>query len=220
MANLDNRTLLLETLKSMLQTSRKVAISASETNDVGLSLGLAEAETLQLIRQLDAEGYVQIEWGGAVKLLSRSESKTIHLDKGATYIGDGAFIGAGIAVGSNAMAAGAVRYFQSTSQTQMQAISDLTAAISLLTHLTGRMQSEVTPELKTLIEETRAVLPELRKDAPDKNKIKDRLDEVDKATGILSKVVTMASGASQVSPQVLDLFHKGWQAIASFIGNI
>jgi NDP-sugar pyrophosphorylase family protein len=96
-----------------------------------------------------AQGRIKVEWGGEVKLLPRSEFGTLHLERGATYVGEGAYIGAGTAIGNSAMAAGAVRNPQPTSPLQLQAIVDLTAAITLLTQSMAGAKSDAQPELKS-----------------------------------------------------------------------
>ena len=157
--------------------------------------------------------------GRRIKLLPRKDTKSVRLGKGAVYVGEGAQIGSGAAIGQYAMAAGSTRNSQSTSATQIQAIADLTAAIVLLAQYVTASESEPQADLKKLIEETRAVLPELRSATPDKGKLKDRLDIVDKATGIVSKTVTIASATVPASPLVLDLLHKGWLGISTFLGT-
>jgi len=221
MPDVDTRAFLLAALESLAKASpAKAAISAAEVNNLGHNLGLSDVDTLQIIRQLDAEGRIKVEWGGEVKFLPRSRSTTIHLERGATYVGKRASIGAGAAIGNNAIAAGAARNPQPTSPLQLQAIADFTAAITLLSQSMAGAKSDAQPELRKLIEETEAVLPQLRSKTSDKATLKDRLDEADKALGLLSKTASIASAAIPHLPKVLEMFQSGWNAVSILVGTL
>ena len=133
MLDSDIGAIFLATLESMAKASpTKDSFAAVEINAIGSNLGLADTDTLQLLRQLDAADRIVVQWGGEIKLLPRKDTKSVRLGKGAVYVGEGAQIGSGAAIGQYAMAAGSTRNSQFTSATQIQAIADLTAAIVLL----------------------------------------------------------------------------------------
>ena len=77
----------------------------------------------------------------------------------------------------------------------MQAIADLTAAITLLTSSLSNKQIDSNPQLQQLLESSKAILPELSANTPDKSLLKERLDAVDKVRGILSKTITIGTAS-------------------------
>lgn len=186
MPNADIPTIFLAALESMAKTPpTNDAFPAAEINSLGRNLGLADTDTLHLVSQLDAEGRIKVEWGGAVKLLPSKVSKSIRLGKGAVYLGEGAQVGPGTAIGHNAMAAGATRGAAFAPDAQAHAIAELAAAVTLLSQFIVTNHAEVNTELKELIQQTQAILPELRSGAASKNRFKERLDETGKTLDLI-----------------------------------
>ena len=133
-AQFDPATLLLETLRSVSEASRlPEALPASQVNRIGISRGFTDTELLRLLTSLSDSGEVELQWGGNLKVMRpRPTGHVIHLERGATLV-QNSVIGAGAAVGSNAMAAGAVRGRAAPGRrTTWMRLPNSTAAIMLM----------------------------------------------------------------------------------------
>jgi hypothetical protein len=220
MPNADTPTIFLAAMASITKASpAKDTFAAVEINAIGRNLGLTDTDTLHLIRQLDADRRIQVEWGGEVKLLPLRDPKSVRLGKGAVYIGEGAHIGSGTAIGQNAMAAGAIRNAASALSAQDQATVDLAAAITLLTQSIAAGHTVESPELKKLLQQSQVILPELRSDRADKDKMKERLEEADQALNLLTKTGAVVTAAMPHLHSALELLRSGWSAISTLLAG-
>ena len=104
--------LLLRTLNSALELALiSDELSAEQVNGLAQKLGFESQETLRLVEGLKRQDLVELHWGGKVSITGKGKSALnpaestpqVYLGKGATYVGPGAQVGAGAAVGQNAM---------------------------------------------------------------------------------------------------------------------
>jgi hypothetical protein len=217
MPDIDTRAIFLATLETIAKNSpTRDTFSSAEINDIAGHLGLTPAETLQLIRQLNTDGRVKAEWGGDVRLIPQRESKSIHLGEGAVFVGEGANVGPGTAIGANAMAAGATR---TAPADQAQAITALTAALAILTQSIAATPTQAHPELTQLVQQTQAMLPELRSANPDKDTLKEKLEDADKTLDVISKAGTMLTAAAPHLGPALGMLHSGFSFFLHLFGG-
>jgi hypothetical protein len=217
---IDSAALLLEVLRSASQPSGFAeTLSASQVNRIGNSLGLTNTQLLQLLTWLSKSGDVELQWGGNVKVIRpKQTTPSIHIERGGTFV-QNAEIGAGAAVGSNAMAAGAVRISGARQQDQLDAIAKLTAAITLMSDSLSQLEGETRRQVENAVEETQEILPELRNDQPDKSYLTPRLEKVDKVLGVLAKITTIGSATLPGLPQAVGLMHQGLAAALRLLGG-
>lgn len=220
MAQFDPATLLLETLRSVSEASRlPEALPASQVNRIGISLGFTDTELLRLLTSLSDSGEVELQWGGNLKVMRpRPTGHVIHLERGATLV-QNSVIGAGAAVGSNAMAAGAVRGPSPREKDHLDAIAKLTAAIMLMRESLPQLEGETRRQSEHAVEEAQEILPKLQTDQPDKGDLAPRLKKADEVLGILTKVTTIASATFPGLPQAINLMHQGLTAAFRLLGG-
>jgi hypothetical protein len=217
---LDPATLLLETLRSASEASTLPEdLSASQVNRIGKSLGFNDTQLLRLLARLTESGDVELQWGGNVKVIRPNPTgHSIHLERGATFV-QNAEIGGGAAVGSNAMAAGAVRGPSRAEQDQLEAVAKLTAAITLMSDSLSNLEGETRRQVENAVEHAQEILPALRSDRPDEGDLNPRLKKADEALGILSKVTTIATATLPGLPQAINLLHQGLAAAFKLLGG-
>jgi hypothetical protein len=136
---MDRRGILLQTIESALKLeSPDGLLSAQTVNDLGRQLGLTDRDTFEFVRQLSDEDAIELDWGGNVRSVRRSKERpSIHLEKGAIYIGDDTSIH-NAAVGAGAR----VRIAGGSDQNLIPIVAQLTAAIEKLTAESASIQGE------------------------------------------------------------------------------
>src|SRR5580704_3579013 len=89
---MNQKTVLLATIEAALEIrSQAGPLLAQEVNRLGRQLGLSNEHTCDLVRQLSAEGKLNLEWGGAVKSgCPETAAPSVYLGANATYVGPGA----------------------------------------------------------------------------------------------------------------------------------
>jgi hypothetical protein len=196
----------LRALYSAMNLDRVTELEADRVNDLAKSFRLAPNDAAQMVERLQNEGFLRIHWGGKIALTpegrARAEGKTPSGSPGAVQIsnvGSGANIALnspGAGVGAGALGAGAVK-IEAT-----HGIGDLVAALQAL----RRAHDQLTPEAKEtsqqLTGEVEAIVHEVQQPQPDKVSLEQRLD---KATGLMNKLVSMADTAMKLGPTLAGL---------------
>lgn len=217
---LDPATLLLETLRSASEASTLPEdLGASQVNQIAKSLGFNDTQLLGLLARLSESGNVELRWGGNVKVVRpKTTGHSIHLERGATLV-QNSEIGGGSAIGSHAMAAGAVRGSGPANQDQLEATAKLTAAITLMSDSLSHLEGETRKQVQNAVEQAQEILPSLRADKPDKGDLTPRLKKAADVLGILSNVTTVATATLPGLTQATNLMHLGLAAAFKFLGG-
>jgi hypothetical protein len=214
---------LLQTMDFALDLSQGSQLSAPQINELALKCGIDAPETLRLVEDLASLGFVQQHWGGGVSVTAKGRSAlnpespqegNVTIGNNSTYVAPNVTIGAGAAIGNEAMAAGAVRIHGNAQQNDLvqahreliRVLSQMVAAQQILAEAISKIPEEAREPAKELARETEIVQQELRKPAPDKSGLERRLE---KAKGILVTLGGITSAAAQLRP-ALDLLTRSF----------
>lgn len=219
---MNQRAVLLATIEAALEIqSRADPLSAPEVTKLGRQLGLSDERTCDLVRELSADGKVDLQWGGAVKSVQREPSaSSIYLGAHATYVGPGAQIQ------NSAVGAGAhVQITAHSQQTPEEALTQIVAALTvpldkLTVELTGTslVQEQAYRQLVELTEALQQQL--LGNEKPDKNALSKKLAEADAALGMLEKAGKLGTAAAPYLPHVWNMLHHAFQSLSGYLVNL
>jgi hypothetical protein len=217
---MNEKAVLLATIEAALEIRLQSGpLPAQEVSRLGLQLGLSDESTCDLVRQLSAEGKVNLEWGGAVKSVRREPGAAVYLGSNATYVGPGAQI-QNSAVGAGAHVQINPRAFQMPEESLTQIVAMLTVPIERLVIELNSMTQSQQQTCRHLIEPTEALQKQLlSSERPDKNALAEKLGEADRALGVLERAGRLGTAAAPYLPQVWNMLHHAFQSLSGFLGN-
>ena len=216
--------LLLRTLNSALELALiSDELSAEQVNGLAQKLGFESQETLRLVEGLKRQDLVELHWGGKVSITGRGKStlspaesaSQVYLGKGATYVGPGAQVCAGAAVGQNAMGAGAVK-IQDLQLERSVVLADLIAAHQHLVNARATLPPEAREASQRLADETDAIQQQVRSPTSDKQTVEKRLD---RAKVILDKLAGITTATTALGP-ALQLLSRSFDWLKAHLGSI
>ncbi|HKV91297.1 MAG TPA: hypothetical protein VJW20_01980 [Candidatus Angelobacter sp.] len=218
--------LLLRSLNSALELKPSTnTLLADEVNGLGATIGLNGAETLHLIEALKEAGFLELNWPGRISVTRKGRSALnqantsgdqISLGPGAVYVKNSQ-IGAGAAVGSNAMAAGAVKIARERPPVHLEhTIAELIAAHQHLVREHSMLPPSAQDLAQQLTEETYSIQQEMRNPTPDKISVEQRLD---RAKGFLEKLGGVAAAAATLKP-ALEFLHRSFDWLTNYLRSI
>lgn len=217
---MNQKAVLLATIEAALEIRSPVGpLPAQELSRLGRQLGLSDERTRDLVGQLSHEEKVDLEWGGAVKsVLRESGTPSIYLGPNATFVGHGAQIHQS-AVGAHARVqiASPSSLIAPESLTQIAAI--LTVSLDKLTaELNGmtQAQQQICGQLIPLVEAVQKQL--LSKDGTQKGSIIGKLEEAEKALGLIDKVGKFGTAAAPYLPRAWEMLHHAIQSLSAIPG--
>jgi hypothetical protein len=201
----ENRLLLLQTLNSAQELSPSAdQLSAEQVNRLAEKLGLNPQETLRVLEDFRQQHLVELRWG---KVSITSEGKSalrpsgsgtpaVHLEKGAVYLGAGAQIGAGAAIGKKARGRATITRGDLPPEA-MAMIANLIAAQQHLISAATTLPAEVREDASKLADETDAIQHALQNPGAGKPGLEQRLD---RAKGLLDKLGGITTAAAALGP--------------------
>jgi hypothetical protein len=221
---MNNRELiLLCTLNSALElTPETPRLSAEQVNTLAGKLDFDPQETLHLVNELKEAELVELHWPGQVSITGKGTSAlrpsqpSVSLGSNAVYVGPGAQIGAGSAIGANAMAAGATRIQVEQALETSRVIADIIAAQQHLIRQQATLPTEAGDHAKALATEADAIRQEIQKPEVNKHTVEQRLD---KAKGILEKLGGLTTAAASLKP-ALDVLHKSFEWLTAHLRSM
>lgn len=195
---------LLRGLHVALEASRSDALDAALITRMAESLGFHSQDVLTVAERLQADGLIQLRWGGGVALTDkgrvqasgRANQPSIQVGEGAVYVG-GSVTNA--AVGKGAMK-DSVRI-----ESHGIRLGELAAALELLRSTSADLKEEervTAEELEVVVE---GVLEEARQPTPEPPKLEAHLD---RAKGVLERLGSLAEAGGKLAP-VLQLVRTG-----------
>ena len=219
-----NQLLFLQTLDVAQGLSANPSrLSADQVNSLAQTFGLENSDTLRIVEDLKREGFVELHWGGELSVTSAGKQalrsahpSQVYVGDNAVYVGPGAQVGSGAALGTNAMAAGAVRFDGVDRLEVMETIARLIAAQQQLATIGEKLPPETQTMTKHLVQETSAIQQELRKPSPSKSDIESRLA---KAKGVLEQLVGITTAASGLQP-TLQFLNTSFRWLTAHLGSI
>jgi hypothetical protein len=211
-ALMDRKAVLLATIESALSLEPKGGrLSAKKVNDLGRRLGLSDEDVFEFVRQLSSEGAIDLEWGGNVKSV-RPETKrpSIHLEEGATYVGDGASAN-NAAIGAHAR----VLTANESDQKLIPIVAQLTVAIEKLTLESASLQAEYLKAFQQVISLNQSMVQQLLKgEKVDKSGLKEKMDEAEGALKITDHMITIGANFAARWP----MLHQVYEALKNYLG--
>ena len=213
---MDRKTILLSTIELALQLQSPPGPLASDhVNNLG-QLGLSDQDTFELVRQLSANGEIELEWGGKIKSAHRHHSSSsIYLGPNATYVGAGAQIHHS-AVGAHAQ----VQLPQTSQIIKAEILASLTAALDKLSGETAKISADQQQNYQQLTELTRTMQQQLvKEEKPDKNQLSQKLDEADKALSVLEKAEKLGTSVAPHVPRLWELLHHAYSTLSIYLGG-